>query len=218
MFCKKCGIKLPDDALFCEQCGTPVKKVNTENPEIVQKQATKKIIKTWHLLAVAAMLVVIVFIVNLFGDKNLTFEDILNIQTESDVSKHFGSTMTSEDDDFVDITFMNKNVSVSVDYDGKNVERIKLYYGFEGMKDIESIIDSLSYKPTSKDIADAREFWEQICTYCNENYGDADIWNSPVNTSTYTWILETCEIEVVNYIENEDLSLLSAVDITINFE
>ncbi len=38
MFCKKCGTKLSDDALFCEACGTSVAGSNEKRVEIVQEK------------------------------------------------------------------------------------------------------------------------------------------------------------------------------------
>ncbi|WP_069999271.1 YARHG domain-containing protein [Cellulosilyticum sp. I15G10I2] len=45
MFCKKCGKQLGEDCSFCENCGTQVEKLNTEETVWHQKNHSKKDIK-----------------------------------------------------------------------------------------------------------------------------------------------------------------------------
>ena len=41
MRCSKCGREMPDDSLFCPECGTPVKKIETENVNVEETTASQ---------------------------------------------------------------------------------------------------------------------------------------------------------------------------------
>lgn len=104
-----------------------------------------------------------------------------------------------------------------VDYDEETLESISLTYYFIGMQDVELATDMISYKPSSEDISKAEIFVEELVTTFTEKYGEPDIFNSPVSTTTYTWNANDCEIEVQNNIDNEQLSLIGAIDISIEY-
>ena len=41
MFCGNCGKPLSEGALFCPECGTPVKKIETENVNVEETTASQ---------------------------------------------------------------------------------------------------------------------------------------------------------------------------------
>ena len=41
MFCGNCGKPLNEGALFCPECGTPVKKIETENVNVEETTASQ---------------------------------------------------------------------------------------------------------------------------------------------------------------------------------
>lgn len=69
MFCEKCGTQLPDDAMFCPECGEKVKVLASPQPQIQpQEQKVKKTIpkKTIGLVAAAVAIVAVVIGVVVF--------------------------------------------------------------------------------------------------------------------------------------------------------
>ena len=63
MYCNNCGTKISDDAAFCEECGSPVKK--TDKPEPTNKEKTRKEKKSKSILItiIATMLLIATCIV-----------------------------------------------------------------------------------------------------------------------------------------------------------
>lgn len=66
MFCGNCGKKIPDDSMFCPDCGTPVKRVSSQS---VQKaEAKNKNHKIVGIIAVGVLIVLILVVLfSIFG-------------------------------------------------------------------------------------------------------------------------------------------------------
>lgn len=54
--CKKCGISLAEDAVFCPKCGTPIQEeVDTSEPAVVAAKDKKQIPKKWIVIGVGVL-------------------------------------------------------------------------------------------------------------------------------------------------------------------
>ena len=111
---------------------------------------------------------------------------------------------------------MSDDYFMMFDYNNNNIDHYTLTYSFPGSENIENALDLINYKPTSKDIATANKTFDKLLNAFKEALGTPDIFNSPISTTTYTWTTDTREIELVNYIDNEELSVIGAIDIRVN--
>lgn len=165
------------------------------------------------------LVVVIAFCISACSSngENLSIEAFLELESKKDVVDCFGEPISTESYDHYDVIFMDNNFSMLVDYDEETLESISLTYYFIGMQDVEMAMDMISYEPSSDDISKAEIFVEELVSTFTGKYGEPDIFNSPVSTTTYTWIVDDCEIEVQNNINNEQLSLIGAIDVRIEY-
>jgi len=63
MYCNNCGTKIRDDAAFCEECGTPVKKVDSPDPTNKEKMTKKGKSKPIIITIIAALLLIVTCVV-----------------------------------------------------------------------------------------------------------------------------------------------------------
>lgn len=168
---------------------------------------------------VAAVILIIVGIISAVIAKNrdLTIDKLLTLETREDVISLLGKSDDSETEDSYDVTFMRNDYYMIVKYNDDSIDHCTLTYDFPGMANIELAVDMLEYEPTSKDISVANNLVDELLNTFNEKFGEPEVFNSPVSTTTYTWIVDSNEIELVNYIGNDELSLIGAIDIRINY-
>lgn len=168
---------------------------------------------------VAAVILIIVGIISAVIAKNrdLTIDKLLTLETREDVISLLGKSDDSETEDSYDVTFMRNDYYMIVKYNDDSIDHCTLTYDFPGMANIELAVDMLEYEPTSKDISVANNLVDELLNTFNEKFGEPEVFNSPVSTTTYTWIVDSNEIELVNYIGNDELSLIGAIDIRIQY-
>lgn len=96
MFCGKCGSEIPTDAVFCENCGAPVEKVNVASAKPTKKSKKK----------VVFGLVFAIILVIAIGIAGFTYYDMKILPNEigSEISamklKGYDKTIGSAMDDF----------------------------------------------------------------------------------------------------------------------
>ncbi len=148
---------------------------------------------------------------------NLTINTLLELRTKNDVVECFGKPASTESYDHYDVIFMDNKFSMLVNYNEEALEHILLTYYFIGMQDIELAMDMLSYSPSLDDINKAELFVKELVSSFEEKFGEPEIFNSPVETKTYIWTVEGCEIQVQDNIDNEQLSLIGAIEVKVKY-
>lgn len=166
-------------------------------------------------IVIAAMLIIIGVISAVIAkNKDLTIDKLLALETREDVISLLGK---SEEDSY-DVTFMGNEFYMLVDYNDDFIDHCSLTYDFLGMQNIELAVDILDYEPTDKDISTANKLVEELLGVFTEKFGDPEVFNSPVSTTTYTWIVDSNEVELVNSIKNDELCLMGAIDIRVKYK
>lgn len=165
---------------------------------------------------VVTVILIIISVISAIVAKNkdLTIDKLLALETREDVISLLGK---SEEDSY-DVTFMRNDFYMLVDYNDDFIDHCSLTYDFPGMENIELAVDILDYEPTDKDISTANKLVEELLSVFTEKFGDPEVFNSPVSTTTYTWIVDSNEVELVNSIENDELCLIGAIDIRVKYK
>ena len=146
----------------------------------------------------------------------ITIDNLLAIESKEDAKKLLGRPKNAQNDSY-DIKFMGNEVLLLVDYSDSAITDISLGYFFEGINNAGmSASEILSYQPSRKDIQSANRFLDVLIADFTEKFGNPQIFNSPVNTTTYTWFYGENEIEVQDNI-NSDIGVMGAIDIRIKY-
>lgn len=122
------------------------------------------------------------------SEKGLTMDALLKAETRDDIIELLGEPSSSEDlrDYYDSVEYLGAAYVVLVSYLGDAPQEIHLAY-FEETKQAKACVSSAAHTLT-------------------ETYGEPDIWNSPVNTTTYTWNIDGREIELQDNTDNEVLA------------
>ncbi len=223
MFCKYCGTSVSNNDKFCMKCGNKINDnitvlENATFPQIIHNKKKPIIIAVILLLCLT-----IGFIVVKFNEKpsercsnEVHIDTLLELENKNDIEKLL-DTYRSEENNSYDVEFMEQEVLLLVDYNGESIDDISIGYHFEGIHNADmSIGEILSYQPSQQDIRNAENFLYELVDDFTEKFGEPQIFNSPVNTTTYTWFHNECEIEVIDCI-NSDTGVMGAVDIRIKY-
>ena len=93
-----------------------------------------------------------------------------------------------------------------------------MHYLYDGMRGMDSVLERLDYTVTAKDRRLAKEAIETAACELAEKYGDPEIYDSPVDTTTYSWYVGDCEIELADYTGNDQfLKVFGAYEIIIYY-
>lgn len=152
------------------------------------------------------------------NNKVLTLDKVLAFETKEDVVSFLGKPGNADGGDSYDVSFLGNDYLALFYYDNDGfLSNCNLSYFFEGATAIKKAADLLDYVPTGEDISAANEAVAQLLEAFTEKFGVPDQFDSSVNTTTYTWLVNTTQIELVDSIANEDLSLIGAVDLRFNY-
>lgn len=154
--------------------------------------------------------------------QKIDIETFLALKNKNDVQKCFGNPLPTEEgyeeyEHYDDIVFMDNNLSIMACYEDENLHSIGLTYYFVGMQDLELAKDMMAYVPSVVDVKNAENFIVEIVDDFTEKFGEPEVFNSPVNTTTYTWTLDGCEIKVQDCIDSDPLRLTGAINIDLNY-
>lgn len=187
-----------------------------------RKAEVRKVVRKYFKIAAApvaaVMLAVVVFLFVTCQNKNLTIDKVLALETKDNVVSLLGKPKNSDVENSYDITFMGTNYFAIFHYDDNDrLSDCTFTYSFSGMRHIEKAIDLLDYKPTDEDISEARRLINQLLETFTEQFGEPEHFNSPVETTTYTWFADTTQIELIDIVANESLSLIGAIDLRFSY-
>lgn len=181
-----------------------------------RRKKNKKRLTTFAIIAltVAILLTTGIAIYNKITE--LTIEKLLCLYTQEDVKSLLGKPDNAEYNSY-DVKFMGEKFYLAFDYDGEELNDFSLVYRYPGADDLESAGELLDYKVTSSDRKAANKILNEVISSFKEKYGDPKIFNSEVDTTTYTWVINDRMIELYDYTDNDDMgSMFGAFSIDVN--
>lgn len=183
--------------------------------EIRRKKNKKRLtIFTIIALTVAILLTTGIAIYNKITE--LTIEKLLCLYTQEDVKSLLGKPDNAEYNSY-DVKFMGEKFYLAFDYDGEELNDFSLVYRYPGADDLETAGELLNYKITSNDRKAANRILDKVISSFKEKYGDPKIFNSEVDTTTYTWVINDRMIELYDYTDNDDMgSMFGAFSVDVN--
>ena len=156
--------------------------------------------------------------------KKLTMDAFLKAETRDDIIDLLGEPSSSESgDDYYDhydsVMYIGDTYSTLVSYySDSTLCIIVMHYLYDGMRGMDSVLERLDYTVTAKDRQLAKEAIETAACELAEKYGDPEIYDSPVDTTTYSWDVGDCEIELADYTGNDQfLKVFGAYEIIIYY-
>lgn len=181
------------------------------------KEKRDKLFKWAKIAAIplaVVLLAIIVFSAVGRNNKVLTLDKVLAFETKEDVVSFLGKPGDADGGDSYDVSFIGDDYLALFYYDDDGfLSNCTLSYFFEGAKDIKKATDLLDYVPTDEDISIANDIVAHLLDVFAKKFGEQERFDSSVGTTTYTWFADTTQIELVDSIANEDISLIGAVDL-----
>lgn len=182
----------------------------------VQRKKNKKRLTIAAIIVLIAAILLSVGIVVYNKLTELTIEKLLLLYTQDDVTSLLGEPDNAEYNSY-DVKFMSEKFYLAFDYDGNELTDFSLVYHYPGTEDLETAGELLDYKITSRDRASANKILDEVMSSFKEKYGDPKVFNSEVDTTTYTWIINDRMIELYDYTDNDDMgSMFGAFSIDVN--
>lgn len=153
--------------------------------------------------------------------KKLTMDAFLKAETRDDIIELLGEPSSSESgaDHYDSVPYMGDTYSTLVNYSSNGALRaLVMHYYYEGMRaHLDSVAEMFDYVLTSKDRQLAKENLETVACELAEKYGDPEIYDSPIDTTTYSWYVGDCEIQLEDHTENDQFKVFGAYEITIYY-
>ncbi len=153
--------------------------------------------------------------------KKLTIDTFLTAETRDDIIELLGEPSSSEsgDDHYDSVMYMGDTYSTLVNYYSDGVlNALVMHYYYEGMRaHLDSVTEMFDYALTPNDRQLAKESLETVACELAEKYGDPKVYDSPIDTTTYTWYVGDCEIQLEDHTENDQFKVLGAYEITIYY-
>lgn len=153
--------------------------------------------------------------------KKLTMDAFLKAETRDDIIDLLGEPSSSESgyDHYDSVMYMGDTYSTLVNYYSDGVlNALVMHYYYEGMRaHLDSVAEMFDYALTPSDRQLAKESLETVACELAEKYGDPKVYDSPIDTTTYTWYVGDCEIQLEDHTENDQFKVLGAYEITIYY-
>ena len=182
----------------------------------VRRKKHKKRLTIVAIIAVIAAILLTVGIVIYNKLTELTIEKLLSLYTQDDVTSLLGKPDNAEYNSY-DVKFIGEKFYLAFDYDGNELTDFSLAYHYPGTEDLETAGELLDYKITSRDREAADKILDEVMSSFQEKYGDPKVFNSKVDTTTYTWVINDRMIELYDYTDNDDMgSMFGAFSIDVN--
>lgn len=154
-------------------------------------------------------------------EKKLTIDTFLTAETRDDIIDLLGEPSSSESgyDHYDSVMYMGDTYSTLVNYYSDGVlNALVMHYYYEGMRaHLDSVAEMFDYALTPNDRQLAKESLETAACELAEKYGDPKVYDSPIDTTTYTWYVGDCEIQLEDHTENDQFKVLGAYEITIYY-
>ena len=153
--------------------------------------------------------------------KKLTMDAFLKAESRDDIIELLGEPSSSESgyDHYDSVMYIGDTYSTLVDcYSDGTLNALVMHYYYDGMRaHLDSAAEMFDYILTSKDRQLAKESLETVARELTDKYGDPKVYDSPINTTTYSWYVGDCEIQLEDHTENDQFKVLGAYEITIYY-
>ena len=182
-----------------------------------QKQRVKKYAKRAVIVFIFVAILWIIYSVALSKFREITMEKLLALETKEDVVEWLGTPDKSDTCDlYRSVSFMGHKYSLLIDYDTEDLDNVALTYSYPSLENVD-VADWFTFEPTSADILEAETVLTETLTALTEKWGEPKIYNSPVRTTTYTWVVGISEISLTESLNNDALSTLGVIIIDIEY-
>lgn len=143
--------------------------------------------------------------------RSVSIDELIKLSSRKDVESI--ATYDKEDDIYY-VSFLNTRFSIRFSLDkNESITTWTLSYNFPGQDAVETVEELLSYQPSAEELNAAQSLMNDILIYMTERFGSPDVWESPVDTITYTWIVDNWEIDITDSSMNKDLRIIDVIDI-----
>ena len=143
----------------------------------------------------------------------ITMEEMLPLYSKDETIAYLGDAKNTNS---YDVYFSNNWYKLTVNYDGNNLNKWSLDYQYPGMKSLKTVAAVQAYIPTAEDVAVAKTIINELISQFAAAYGEYEVFNSTVNTVTYTWTVWDRQIQLYDYTGNNELGRISAVSVVVN--
>ena len=165
----------------------------------------------------AAIILLCVFASGCKSSGEITFKKLLELESKEDVYKVFGESVSDEYERHESI-LLETPLDVRATYDSEDdLLQLTMDYELVGTRDLVLAMDLLAYEATREDIKEAEKFSVQLLEYLEKELGKPEIFYSPVETVSYSWVKDGVEIKMQDSINNETLRAMWPVSITIDY-
>ena len=149
--------------------------------------------------------------------KNLTLDALVNASTRDEVIELLGEPSSAEGDSdwYESVEYMGDPYSMLVSYYDNTLDNIAMHCDYEGMRGIDLVLERLDYTVTARERQLAKDDLEEVARELTEKYGDPEVYYSPVETTTRSWYIGDCEIELEDHTGNDQFKALGAYEILI---
>jgi len=208
------NIRLANEKVQREEEAARLAKQQAEAEARQKKNKQRFLILTIVLLIVLVLSMIGTAIYNKVTE--LTIEKLLALYTHEDVISLLGEPKETKYNSY-DVDFMGEDFYLAFHYDENAVNSFDLIYHYPGTEEIETVGEIFDYTITISDRQAAGEILEKVMASFTEKFGKPKVFNSQINTTTYTWIVNDRMIELYDYTSNDDMGqLFGAFEIDVN--
>ena len=182
----------------------------------IQKAKTAKKIRIAVIVAVIVAIIVAIGSAIYAKTKEITIEKLLALYTKEDVISLLGKSDKDSKNTLYDVSFKGDKYSLMLSYEDDKLDWWSLTYNYPGLDNVDSIYDIPDYVITTKDETAANSILAKQKDAFGEKFGEPEVAESDKSAITYTWIVNDRKIELIDYTDNRELSLVSAISIRVN--
>lgn len=167
--------------------------------------------------AILTLLLIVSMTACALHGKNLTMDALVNASTRDEVIELLGDSFSAAGDSdwYESVEYMGEPYSMLVSYCDNTLDNIAMHCNYEGMRGMDLVLERLNYTVTARERQLAKNALEEVACELTEKYGEPEVYYSPVETTTRSWYVGDCEIELEDHTGNDQFKALGAYEILI---